>query len=267
MSINRLRGGAESRARRLMMGFGAAVAVALGAVSGSLAQSPSSLPANVVAPPLSYPKAQYFKSHPQAWAQFVAGLPRVASDTSADAVGSAKGAATGPWQLVTPAPSNGLCNPLLLTDATVMVHDCDTPVWYKLTPDTKGNYAGGTWTQIASLPVIGTKQYAPQYHASAVLPDGRVIIMGGEYNGSNTEVWTNLGDASMIRSPISGRSVHRAHRQRLEPDRRRPERGACQRRLHARLVLRQSRCRRSAQSHHPDVDRDRRAQRRGQLPG
>jgi hypothetical protein len=31
------------------------------------------------------------------------------------------------------------------------------------------------------------------YHASAVLPDGRVIIMGGEYNGSGTEVWTNLG--------------------------------------------------------------------------
>jgi hypothetical protein len=26
-----------------------------------------------------------------------------------------------------------------------------------------------------------------------VLPDGRVIIMGGEYNGSSKEVWTNLG--------------------------------------------------------------------------
>jgi hypothetical protein len=39
--------------------------------------------------------------------------------------------------------------------------------------------------------LIDGVQYAPLYHASAVLPDGRVIIMGGEYNGPDA-VWTNL---------------------------------------------------------------------------
>ncbi|HEY1873796.1 MAG TPA: kelch repeat-containing protein, partial [Steroidobacteraceae bacterium] len=34
--------------------------------------------------------------------------------------------------------------------------------------------------------------YSPLYHASAVLPDGRVIIEGGEYNHLQA-VWTNQG--------------------------------------------------------------------------
>ena len=33
----------------------------------------------------------------------------------------------------------------------------------------------------------------PSNHATGVLPDGRTIIIGGEYNGSGTEVWTNFG--------------------------------------------------------------------------
>ncbi len=99
----------------------------------------------------------------------------------------------GTWQAVATAPVGGLSSPLLLTDGTVIAQDGDTPNWYKLTPDITGSYVNGTWSPIASLPIIGGTQYAPQYHASAVLPDGRVIIMGGEYNGSGTEVWTNLG--------------------------------------------------------------------------
>jgi hypothetical protein len=49
------------------------------------------------------------------------------------------------------------------------------------------------------MPVINGVQYAPLANASAVLPDGRVIVMGGEYNWlgnkySNGEpVWTSLG--------------------------------------------------------------------------
>jgi hypothetical protein len=49
-------------------------------------------------------------------------------------------------------------------------------------------YINGTWTQKASLPA----GYSPLYFASAVLPDGRVIINGGEYN-YGAEVWTNQG--------------------------------------------------------------------------
>lgn len=187
MSTNERRSKGGSWNLRLATGLGVAVIAALGAVSGSQAQTTSALPHNVIPPPMSYPKAQYFKSHPQAWAQFVAGLPRQADDTNSRTQRS------GPWQVVTAAPSNGLCNPLLLTDGTVMVHNCDTPVWYKLTPDSKGNYVDGTWSTLASLPVIGGTQYAPQYNASAVLPDGRVIVMGGEYDGGDSGVWTNLG--------------------------------------------------------------------------
>ena len=149
------------------------------------------LPPGVIPPPLSYPKAQYFKTHPEAWAAFVSHLPRPSS-TASEQSRSADKAGASPWQTVTNAPGSGLCNALLLTDGTVMVHSCGTPTYYKLTPDSAGNYADGTWSTLASLPVMGGTQYAPQYNASAVLPDGRVIVEGGEYNNGQA-VWTNLG--------------------------------------------------------------------------
>jgi hypothetical protein len=181
----------ERRARRTTALCAAALITAglsLGAPTASGAQAFGTLPANVIPPPMSYPKAQYFKSHPAAWAAFVARLPRKSSDTSE--APDKKGA--GPWQEVTVAPTDGLCSPLLLTDGTVMVHSCGTPAWYKLTPDSKGNYADGTWSTLATLPVIGGTQYAPQYDASAILPDGRVIVEGGEYNNGQA-VWTSMG--------------------------------------------------------------------------
>jgi hypothetical protein len=76
----------------------------------------------------------------------------------------------------------------LLTDGTVMVADDGCQDWWKLTPDEFGSYVNGTWTQLASTPA----GYSPLYHGSAVLPDGRVIIEGGEYNFGNA-VWTNMG--------------------------------------------------------------------------
>jgi hypothetical protein len=156
------------------------------AARGAWAQDP-------IMPPLSVAKARYLQAHPAARAAFLASLPRRPTNETAATEEADPPTAGGTWTAATPAPTNGLCNPLLLTDGTVLVAVCDSPTWYKLTPDSKGNYALGTWSKVASLPVIGGTQYAPQYHASAVLPDGRVIIMGGEYNGSNTEVWTNLG--------------------------------------------------------------------------
>jgi hypothetical protein len=81
----------------------------------------------------------------------------------------------------------------LLTDGSVIVQDAGCPDWWRLTPDSSGSYANGTWTQIGSLP----PGYAPLYHSSAVLPDGRVIIMGGEYNVVDgvffTPIWTAEG--------------------------------------------------------------------------
>jgi hypothetical protein len=78
---------------------------------------------------------------------------------------------------------------MLLRDGSVLVHDADAVDWWKLTPDKKGSYITGTWTQVASTP----STYGPQYFGSAVLPDGRVVVIGGEYNLTNEEVWTNIG--------------------------------------------------------------------------
>lgn len=87
----------------------------------------------------------------------------------------------------------GAMVPILLTDGCVMVVNDNFPytgeIW-KLTPDINGSYINGTWSQLASLP----DGYAPLYFASAVLPDGRVIFMGGEYNGPNYDfAASNLG--------------------------------------------------------------------------
>jgi hypothetical protein len=70
---------------------------------------------------------------------------------------------------------------LLLTDGDVMVQQYDTNNWWKLVPDSSGSYISGSWHQMASMP----SGYAPTYYASAVLPNGEVIVMGGEYNGTS----------------------------------------------------------------------------------
>jgi hypothetical protein len=104
----------------------------------------------------------------------------------------------------TPSPWTPLQNPppfktpgtmLLESNGTVLVHDepdsnkvAATNEWYKLTPNAQGSYVDGTWSKIASMP----GNYAPLYFGSAVLPDGRMIVEGGEYLG-NKAAWTNKG--------------------------------------------------------------------------
>src|SRR5215475_2596067 len=75
-----------------------------------------------------------------------------------------------------------------LTDGTVVVQGFTEQDWWKLTPDNKGSYVNGTWTQIASLP----SNYSPLYFASAVLADGRLVISGGEYL-FDSFAFTNMG--------------------------------------------------------------------------
>jgi hypothetical protein len=101
------------------------------------------------------------------------------------------------WTPLAHQPSFNASTALLLTDGTVMVQADESSVWWRLTPDKTGNYVNGTWTQLASLP----SGYAPRYYASAVLPDGRVVVEGGEdNNGNNNAPEVALG---AIYNPIS----------------------------------------------------------------
>ncbi|MBV9037780.1 MAG: hypothetical protein JO182_25045 [Acidobacteriaceae bacterium] len=93
------------------------------------------------------------------------------------------------WQPLLHQPNFNASNTLLLTDGTVICQASGSSLWFRLTPDAFGSYVNGTWTPIASLP----PGYGPLYYASAVLPDGRVVIQGGEYNLGGPQVWTNEG--------------------------------------------------------------------------
>jgi len=96
------------------------------------------------------------------------------------------------------------CN--LLTDATVLCHEYNANRWHRLSPDINGSYANGTWSRVADMPngvdlSFGCNPcaYAPLYFASAVLADGRLVVIGGEYV-SLRSVWTNIG---FIYDPVS----------------------------------------------------------------
>jgi hypothetical protein len=92
------------------------------------------------------------------------------------------------WTPLNHQPTFAASNAFQLLDGTIMVHDAGAQDWWKLTPDAFGSYVNGTWSQLASLPA----GYSPLYYGSAVLKDGRLIVMGGEYNFFNP-VWTTLG--------------------------------------------------------------------------
>jgi|HubBroStandDraft_1064217.scaffolds.fasta_scaffold00280_2 hypothetical protein len=92
------------------------------------------------------------------------------------------------WTPLNTQPHISASNPLLLGNGQVLVHDAQTSDWWLLTPDINGSYQNGTWSRTGVLP----KGYTPLYFASAVLPDSRVVILGGEVN-QGQYAWTNLG--------------------------------------------------------------------------
>lgn len=82
------------------------------------------------------------------------------------------------WSTFT-VPSNvvpsGVSNMMLLSDGTVMAHGAGlTNTWYSLTP-VNGSYTNGTWSPLPSMSV--SRQFFP----SAVLPNGNVFVLGGEF--------------------------------------------------------------------------------------
>jgi hypothetical protein len=97
-----------------------------------------------------------------------------------------------PWQPLKNAPAFHPGTMLLASDGTVLVHSepaaGGTSAWYKLTPNSKGSYTSGTWSKLPPMP----GGYNPLYFASAILPNGQMIVEGGEYLGG-TPTWTNKG--------------------------------------------------------------------------
>ena len=93
-----------------------------------------------------------------------------------------------------------------MTDGSVIFTAyCTAGTIYKLVPDNTGSYVNGTWSQIASLPVIDF-QYNPLWYAQQVLPDGRLILNGGEYNSSGTtfcSVNANFTTMGAIYDPVA----------------------------------------------------------------
>ncbi|HLY05770.1 MAG TPA: hypothetical protein VKR31_08490 [Rhizomicrobium sp.] len=133
-----------------------------------------------------------------------------------------KSARSGTWTDVGNLPSfttYGPWEPQLLTDGRVLVFDAGTNQPYSLTPDSKGQYNDGTWTALAKMP----SNDCPLYFAAQILPDGRLIENGGEYNpcGSGESTagalydpvanawtsvtaptgWSEIGDADSIVLP------------------------------------------------------------------
>src|SRR4051794_34606273 len=91
--------------------------------------------------------------------------------------------AAGTWTAVT-APPASLSHMLLLSDGTVMGLDyssgAESNRWYRLTPDSSGRYANGTWTTIQ--PMSDTRLF----FSSQVLTNGKVLVAGGEYGTGKT---------------------------------------------------------------------------------
>jgi uncharacterized repeat protein (TIGR01451 family) len=118
--------------------------------------------------------------------------------------------ASAQWTaLANPFPSGFASTCLLLTDGTVMCHEYGTNRWHRLKPDINGSYQNGSWDvpnfTVAPMPPGNDPSfgctnctYAPTFFASAVLGDGRVVVIGGEYIAGFCPppfcgVWTDIG--------------------------------------------------------------------------
>ncbi|HSY94967.1 MAG TPA: hypothetical protein VK793_05080 [Steroidobacteraceae bacterium] len=94
---------------------------------------------------------------------------------------------------------------LLLTDGSVMMQSInDAGVFYDLVPAADGGYVNGTWRVLASPPA----GYAPYAGSQAVLADGRVLFVGGEYNQNQYSLPfapSGLTNMSAIYDPVADR--------------------------------------------------------------
>jgi hypothetical protein len=97
---------------------------------------------------------------------------------------------SGTWTLLNQAAPVNIGPLLILSDGTVMAQQAGVSQdWYQLTPDSSGSYINGTWSQRRSMSL------QREYYASNTLPNGNVLIEGGEYSGSQGQQnLTNTGE-------------------------------------------------------------------------
>ena len=75
------------------------------------------------------------------------------------------------------SPFDGIVYGFLLTDGSIFYQGGLLNDWYIFRPDKKGSYVNGTFFPAAGLPA----DYIPYATSGGVLPDGRVLLIGGEY--------------------------------------------------------------------------------------
>ena len=141
-------------------------------------------------PHLSAPRWEYYQRHPDEFQQLLKSMPPVSHElVPGPMLAPGQAPVGGSWTSLNNPSGQILSNPILLTDGTVIAHVSCTSNWYKFTPDNTGSYINGTWKAIAST----ASDYGPRFFGSGVLPDGRVITEGGEYNGSGCGARTTKG--------------------------------------------------------------------------
>lgn len=117
---------------------------------------------------------------------------------SAQSIGPVTGAGVGTWSALTHQAPETIGYALLLSDGTVMAQGYSNNTWYRLTPDSKGHYVNGTWTQLASM------HDTRLYFFAQLVKDGRVVLGGGEYGtgGPKSEYYDPLTNTwTAISSP------------------------------------------------------------------
>ncbi len=144
--------------------------------------------------------------------------------------------AAGTWTKVVAAPpsTSGVGHIQMLTDGSVLALDSGclaTGAWYRLVPDSTGSYVKGTWHLIGAMPA----GYNPLYFGSAVLPNGQLIVMGGEYNACTQD--SGLDELGRPLQPIHKQMEHDERAHRMDHNRRRSKRGIEQRQIHAGKLL------------------------------
>ena len=95
-------------------------------------------------------------------------------------------------------PFDGIVYGFLLTDGSILYQGGGLIDWYRFAPNEFGSYVDGEYYPVASLP----PDYIPYATSGGVLPDGRVLLIGGEYLELTANVLTfSLSNKMAIYDP------------------------------------------------------------------